>query len=109
MSFFEQPAEALLRNLVETAKEQLAAAKEMDTERLVQATAFRKDLLFELELERGYVEETETLTTLKRELEELDQRLMGVLEVISVVCGVVLPDQKPEVYTSSGSLTKSGV
>ena len=43
-----QPAEALLHNILKTAEFQLEAARKMDVDALTEATARRKDLLFEL-------------------------------------------------------------
>jgi sialic acid synthase SpsE len=99
-----QPAEALLTNILKVAKVQLEAAKAMDHEKLTQATEQRQDLVFELELERGHVIESEEINILREKLERVDKRLMDVLKVISNVCQVVSPPKTPTVYGANGRI-----
>jgi hypothetical protein len=99
-----QPAEALLHNILKTAEVQLDAARKMDVDTLTEATARRKDLLFELELERGHVIPSEDLNKLHEKLEKIDKRLMDVLKVVSDVCVVVNPPNSPTTYGSNGKI-----
>ena len=99
-----QPAEALLHNILRIAETQLDAAKQMDVEKLTEATARRQDLLFELELESGHVVSSDELDKLREKLEMVDRRLLDVLKVVSNVCEVVNPPRSPTTYGSNGRI-----
>lgn len=99
-----QPAEALLHNMVLVAEEQLAAARKMDADALTEATNRRQDLLFELELEKGHIEPSEEIKTLQERLENIDKRLMDVLQIVSDTCQVLNPPKAPTVYTQKGKI-----
>ena len=99
-----QAAEALLHNMVLVAEEQLRAAKKMDAFALQEATAKRQDLLFELELEKGQVVPSEEITALQEKLENIDKRLMDVLQIVSDTCKVLNPPKAPTTYTQKGRI-----
>ena len=99
-----QPAEALLHNLLLVAEEQLRAAKKMDAYALQEATAKRQDLLFELELEKGHVVKSEEILALQEKLENIDNRLMDVLRIVSDTCQVLNPPKAPTTYTHKGTI-----
>jgi len=100
-----QAAENLLKHLVQTIEVQLDAAKKLDAERLQVATEKRQDLLFELELEQGRVQRTEEIIFLLQQVEELDKRLMDVLEIVSDACKSVNPSKSPTTYDNTGKLS----
>lgn len=99
-----QPAEALLHNMVLIAEEQLAAARKMDAIALQEATAKRQDLLFELELEKGHVVASDEIHALQEKLENIDKRLMDVLQIVSDTCKVLNPPKAPTTYTPKGRI-----
>jgi hypothetical protein len=99
-----QPAEALLHHMVAIAEEQLVAAKKMDAYALENATSRRQDLVFELELERGHIVPSEEITELQEKLENIDKRLMDVLQIVSDACQVLNPPKAPTTYTEKGRI-----
>ena len=101
----KQPAEYLLEHLVTTIQEQLDAAKKMDSDRLQLATERRQDLLFQLEVECGFVNPTDSIIELQSAIQILDDRLMAVLEVVNDACRTVNPSKSAETYTAKGSIT----
>lgn len=100
-----QPAENLLKHLVQTIELQLSAAKKLDAETLQIATEKRQDLLFELELEQGRVQRTEEIEFLLAQVDELDKRLMDVLEIVSDACKAVNPSKSPTTYDNMGKVS----
>jgi hypothetical protein len=101
----KQPAEFLLEHLVVTIEEQLDAAKKMDADRLQAATERRQDLLFQLEVECGFVTPTDSIVALQDAVQTLDDRLMAVLEVVNDACRSVNPSKTAKTYTAKGSIT----
>ena len=104
-SLDKQPAEHLLEHLRSTVEHQLTAAKKMDIENLQVATERRQDLLFQLEMEVGLVQETERVQKLQLEIQNLDERLMAVLEIVNNACRLANPSKSATVYDAKGSIS----
>ena len=104
----KNPAERLVERLIKVANEQIAAAKEMDPTRLEEATTLRRDLLFELELERDNknVIVTSRLEELAAELSTLDERLMMLLTTVNNAMEGVKKTLPIKTYGANGRMKR---
>ena len=102
------PAERLMENLVSSIEEQITAAKKLDAERLGEATAYRQDLLFELELERknNNVVVTEKMKKLQYQISRLDERLMAILSTVNKACEGMKTNTPAKVYGANGRIRR---
>ena len=104
----KNPAERLVERLIKVAHEQIEAAKEMDPIRLEEATTLRRDLLFELELERDSknVIVTSRLEELAAELSSLDERLMALLTTVNNAMEGVKKTLPIKTYGANGRMKR---
>jgi hypothetical protein len=102
----ERSLASVLTETLEAAQMQLDAARQLDPERLADATASRQDLQFELEIiqNRDAIRVDEEIADTVRSLRETDQRLMSVLGAAnSVFRSVIEPNSSPT-YGASGRI-----
>jgi hypothetical protein len=102
----ERSLASVLTDTLDAAHAQLDAARQLDPERLADATASRQDLQFELEIiqNRDALRVDEEIADTLRSLRETDQRLVSVLGAAnSVFLNVLLPNSTPT-YGASGRI-----
>jgi hypothetical protein len=102
----ERSLASVLTETLEAAQMQLDAARQLDPERLADATASRQDLQFELEIIQNSdaIRVDEEIADTIRSLRETDQRLMSVLGAAnSVFRSVIEPNSSPT-YGASGRI-----
>ena len=97
---------SVLTDTLEAAQLQLQAARQLNSDRLAEATASRQDLQFELELMRDEASwrVDEEIGDIVRELRATDQRLMSVLGAANSVFRKVLQPESPTTYGASGKI-----
>ncbi len=102
----ERSLASVLTETLEAAQAQLVAARQLDPERLADATASRQDLQFELEIiqSRAAVQVDEEIAEVIRDLRETDQRLMSVLGAANSVFRSVLQPNNSPTYGASGRI-----
>jgi hypothetical protein len=100
----------LLHESRAAAESQLKAARCMNVAGLRAATAARQDAQFELEIiDRRVVRRASRnpeVLKLVREIRALDERLQRMLKATSRVFREILPQQRPETYSSRGRLQR---
>ena len=97
---------SVLTDTLEAAQLQLQAARQLNSDRLAEATASRQDLQFELELMRDEASwrVDEEIGDIVRELRATDQRLMSVLGAAGSVFRTVLQPDSPATYGATGRI-----
>ena len=102
------PVEHLLASMIEAAEEQIEAARKLDPISLELATARRQDMLFELELERenNNINVTDLAKEQLGKLEQLDGRLMALLETVSLAAQRAGVGKTTPVYGSDGRVQR---
>ena len=102
----DRPLASVLTDTLEAAQLQLQAARQLNSDRLAEATASRQDLQFELELRRDEASwrVDEEIGDIVRELRATDQRLMSVLGAANSVFRNVLQPAAPTTYSASGKI-----
>ena len=98
----------VLRDSIAIAAEQVEAARNLDTSALDEATALRKELLFELDVA---VKNTSSVSNeseeLAHELRDLDARLERLLTAGLTTFGKVRAQREVPVYTHEGRIKGS--
>ena len=56
-------------------------------------------------MEVGLVQETERVQKLQLEIQNLDERLMAVLEIVNNACRLANPSKSATVYDAKGSIS----
>ena len=102
----ERSLASVLTETLEAAQAQLDAARQLDPERLADATASRQDLQFELEIlqSRDAMQVDADIADVVRSLRETDQRLMSVLGAVNSVFRSVLQPNRSPTYGASGRI-----
>ena len=102
----ERSLTSVLTETLEAAQAQLDAARQLDPDRLADATASRQDLQFELEIlqNRDSLRVDEEIADIVRSLRETDQRLMSVLGAANSVFRSVLEPNTSPTYGASGQM-----
>jgi hypothetical protein len=101
-------AEYLLRRMIETAEEQVTAAKKIDIKTLQEATERRQDLLFQLEIEKASLDLSPTpiLQELSSELQAIDERLMALLGTLSNAAYEAGISRRVTTYSNTGEIKR---
>ena len=102
----ERSLASVLTETLEAAQAQLDAARQLDPERLADATASRADLQFELEVigSGETVRVDQEIADTVRTLRETDRRLMSVLGAAGSVFRNVLEPNSSPTYGASGRI-----
>ncbi len=102
----ERSLTSVLTETLEAAQAQLDAARQLDPDRLADATASRQDLQFELEVlqNRESLSVDEEIADIVRSLRETDRRLMSVLGAANSVFRSVLEPNTSPTYGASGRI-----
>ena len=102
----ERSLASVLTETLEAAQAQLDAARQLDPERLADATASRQDLQFELEIlqSRDAMQVDADSADVVRSLRDTDQRLMSVLGAANSVFRSVLQPNRSPTYGASGRI-----
>ena len=102
------PAERLLERLIKVAQQQIEVAKQLDPVRLEELTGERRDLLFELELEKenNNINVSPKLKELKEKLDVLDNRLIVILATVNKAMEGLKTSEAIKTYGANGRMKR---